>query len=241
MDSFYILFLGFLIGLRHALEADHVAAVASLSAGTVSVRDGVRMGITWGLGHTLTLFVFGACVLALDTMIPEHLALALEFAVGLMLVGLGGMVVQEFFQNQIHFHKHQHADGKVHFHFHSHKGSGKDHSKDPHHHTHSKKFPVRALMVGMMHGMAGSSALILLTVDSVSSPLLGMTYILLFGIGSIAGMGLLSLIIAVPLKRSESAMNRTYHSLKGAIGLATVIVGLTIIFKIGLSTKFSFL
>lgn len=228
------LFLGFLIGLKHALEADHVAAVASLASKANSVREGLWLGATWGLGHTIALFVFGSAVLMIDTMIPEQLALTLEFFVGCMLVFMGGAVIKGIFEKRIHLHAHRHSDGITHLHFHSHAQDKVDHQANPHHHTHPRQFSVRALMVGVMHGMAGSAALILLTLDSVSSVGTGLVYILLFGVGSILGMALLSILIVIPLKRSEYA--RTYQGFQVFIGFATLFLGVVIMYETSITS-----
>ena len=110
--SISLLSLGFLLGMRHALESDHVAAVASLATRSRSMGDTLRQGAVWGAGHTLTLFIFGSLVLLLDTVIPETLARVLEFMVGLMLIGLGIDVLRRQLSERIHFHVHRHADGR---------------------------------------------------------------------------------------------------------------------------------
>lgn len=224
-----ILLLGFLIGLQHAMEADHVAAVASLATQSRSLSDTAKQGISWGLGHALTLFVFAGLALALHAAVPERMAHLLETMVGFMLILLGLDVLRRLFRDRIHFHQHSH--GKFnHFHAHSHLGGG-EHRKDPHHHDHPKGFSIRALFVGMMHGMAGSAALILLTLETVASPLQGLLYILLFGVGSIVGMGLLSLIIALPLRYSAKNLTWSYNGLKAMVGIITVGLGVIVVFQ----------
>lgn len=225
------LLLGFLIGLKHALEADHIAAVASLASKTTSIKEGLALGTTWGLGHTITLFTFGSIVLIFDKMISEQLALTLEFFVGCMLVFMGGAVIKEIIKKRIHLHMHRHSNGVTHLHFHSHAQDSAEHQASPHQHTHPQQFSIRALLVGMMHGMAGSAALILLTLDSVSTIGARLVYILLFGVGSIFGMVLLSLMIMIPLRHSEYAANRTYQGLQVCIGLATLLIGMSIIYE----------
>ena len=231
MTFINILFLGFFIGLKHALEADHVAAVATLASKASSLREGLMLGATWGLGHTITLFIFGSAVLIVDTMIPERLALALEFLVGCMLVVMGGVVIKEIVHRRIHFHAHRHADGITHLHFHSHAEEKVEHQVSPHQHDHARKFSFRALLVGMMHGMAGSAALILLTLDAVSTTGMGLAYIVLFGIGSMAGMALLSSMIVIPLRSSEFVANRMYKGLRVFIGAATLLLGMVIMYE----------
>lgn len=225
-----ILFLGFLLGMRHAVEADHIAAVASLTSTTNSIRKGVQQGIAWGVGHTLTLFLFGSMVLFVANIIPEELVNKIELAVGVMLILLGMDVMRRVIAERVHFHTHTHTKpaGNIntHFHAHSHKGE-KDqrHNVTNHKHMHSHGFPIRALLIGLMHGMAGSAALILLTLQTLDSPWLGLIYIAVFGIGSIAGMGLFSLVIVIPL-RAARRMTWIYNGLQGTIGLATIALGI---------------
>jgi high-affinity nickel permease len=218
------LLLGFLIGLKHALEVDHVAAVASLASKATSVREGLTLGFSWGLGHTITLFIFSSIVLILDTLISAQLALTLEFFVGCMLVFMGGAIIKEIVKKRIHLHMHNHSDGTTHLHFHS-------HAQDNVEHQHTQQFSIRALLVGMMHGMAGSAALIVLTLDSVSSIKTRLVYIFLFGVGSVIGMTLLSLLMIIPLRHSEYAANLTYQGLQVFIGLVTLFLGMIIIYE----------
>src|SRR6476660_6582997 len=119
---FGILGLGFLLGMQHALEADHIAAVSSIAARRSQVADIVKHGLTWGLGHTLTLFAVAGAAIWLGRAIPETFARPLETAVGTMLIGLGGHVLWQLWRERVHFHKHRHDDGTVHVHAHSHAG-----------------------------------------------------------------------------------------------------------------------
>src|SRR5664279_2859797 len=160
---FGVLAIGFLLGMQHALEADHIAAVSSIAARRSDVRDIVKHGLTWGLGHTLTLFVFAGAAIMLGYAIPEHLAGALETAVGIMLVGLGAHVLWRLWRDRVHFHKHGHGDGTLHIHAHSHAHETVPHARAVHAHAHG--FRWRTLLVGLMHGMAGSAALLALTVS----------------------------------------------------------------------------
>lgn len=234
-----LLLLGFFIGMRHAMEADHVAAVASLSTRSGSLGQAVKQGAVWGVGHTITLFAVGAVVLLIDTVMPERLALGLEFAVGIMLMVLGIDVIHRLIKERIHFHVHGHAGGTTHFHAHSHIGE-QGHDPDHHVHGHVQRFPIRALLVGMMHGLAGSAALILLTLENVQSLMLGILYIVLFGIGSIAGMAALSIIIAIPLHYSAKGLTWLHNGLQGVIGSATILLGGMLIYEIGVTQRFLF-
>ena len=228
-----IIFLGFLIGMQHALEADHVAAVASLATRNRSVRDTVRQGVSWGLGHALTLFLFGGLVVVMDTVVPEHFAQGLELAVGFMLVMLGFDVLRRLARERIHFHSHRHGE-TLHFHAHSHQ-PGLDHTNDPHHHEHPGRFPVRALFVGIMHGMAGSAALIILALNSVTSIAQGLGYIAMFGVGSILGMAVLAVVISLPLRYTSRSLTWAHNGLKAMVGLVTIGLGCVLIYELGIN------
>jgi len=220
---FGILGLGFLLGMQHALEADHVAAVSSIAARRSDVADIVKHGLTWGFGHTLTLFAFAGVALALGQAIPEHLARPIETAVGIMLVGLGAHVLWRLSRDRVHFHKHSHGEGVVHLHAHSHAGEPMAPARAPHAHEHG--FRWRTLLVGLMHGMAGSAALLMLAVSQASSVAAGLGYVALFGIGSMIGMGALSMVIAVPLALSARWLTWANSGLQGAVGVITIAIG----------------
>lgn len=226
-----ILLLGLLLGMRHALDADHLAAVATLVSRSRSVGHTVMQGVAWGAGHTLTLLLFGGAVLVLGLVLPERAALALEFAVGVMLVGLGTDVLYRARRRHVHFHAHRHADGNAHYHAHSHQGESSGH--DPQRHQHGHGFPLRALLVGMVHGMAGSAALILLSLEALRSPAWGLAYIALFGFGSIVGMAVLSVVIAVPLRLSSGRLNRIHGRATAMVGLGTVLLGCYVAYQAG--------
>src|SRR6185369_9674437 len=221
---FGILGLGFLLGMQHALEADHIAAVSSIAARRSHVGDIVRHGLTWGLGHTLTLFAFAGAAILLGRAIPDAIAKPIESAVGVMLIGLGAHVLWRLWRDRVHFHRHGHDDGTVHFHAHSHAGERVPHTRAAHDHGHG--FRWRTLLVGLMHGMAGSAALLVLAATQASSPAAGLFYVVLFGIGSMIGMGALSAVIAVPIAVSARFLTAANHALQGAVGVVTIAVGL---------------
>ena len=224
---FGILGLGFLLGMQHALEADHIAAVSSIAARRSEVNDIVKHGLTWGLGHTLTLFAFAGAAILLGHAIPETLARPLETAVGVMLVGLGAHLWWRLWRDRVHFHGHRHDDGTVHLHAHSHAGENVPHANAPHAHAHG--FRWRTLLVGLMHGMAGSAALLVLTVTQAPSAAAGLGYIALFGIGSMIGMALLSTVIAVPIAISARWLTFANSGLQAAVGLVTIAIGVNTI------------
>jgi high-affinity nickel permease len=224
---FGILGLGFLLGMQHALEADHIAAVSSIAARRSEIRDIVKHGLTWGLGHTLTLFVFAGAAILLGHAIPEHLSRPLETAVGIMLVGLGADVLWRLSRERMHLHAHRHPDGTVHMHLHNHAGDAVPHARAPHAHEHG--FRWRTLVVGLMHGMAGSAALLVLAVSQATSAAAGVAYIALFGIGSMIGMAALSTVIAVPIALSARWLTLANRGLQGVVGIVTVAIGINTI------------
>jgi ABC-type nickel/cobalt efflux system permease component RcnA len=226
---FGILSLGFLLGMQHALEPDHIAAVSSIAALRSHVGDIVKHGLTWGLGHTLTLFVFAGAAILLGRAIPETVSQPIETAVGVMLVGLGAHVWWRLWRDRVHFHTHSHGDGMTHFHAHSHAGetvtlaSASPHVRAAHSHAH--RFRWRTLLVGLMHGMAGSAALLVLTVSQAPNPVIGLGYVALFGVGSMIGMGVLSSVIAVPLAASARWLTWANRGLQMAVGAVTIAIG----------------
>ena len=140
-----------------------------------------------------------------------------------MLVGLGAHVLWRLWRDRVHFHRHGHADGTVHLHLHSHAGETVPHAHAAHAHVHG--FRWRTLLVGLMHGMAGSGALLVLTVSQAASPAVGLAYVALFGIGSMFGMGALSTVIAVPLAVSARWLTWANSGLQGAVGVVTIGIG----------------
>ncbi|MGB0749083.1 MAG: hypothetical protein ACPGO3_10080 [Magnetospiraceae bacterium] len=235
---FALFVLAFLIGMQHALEADHVAAVSSMVTREKSWRGIIRSGTVWGVGHTVTLLVFAGTAAYLGVGIHESLAHWLEFGVGLMLIALGGHVLYRLWRDRIHFHMHEHDGGQTHFHAHSHAGEGDSHDQSGHRHRHPRLFPFRALAVGMMHGMAGSAALLLLTAATLKDPIQMLIYVALFGVGSIIGMAVLSGVIAVPLVLSGRFMTWANRGLQGVIGSATICVGLVTLWQTQLQSFF---
>jgi high-affinity nickel permease len=217
--------LGFLLGMQHALEADHIAAVSSIAARRTHVGDIVKHGLTWGLGHTVTLFAFAGVAILLGHAIPEDLTQPIEGAVGIMLVGLGAHVLWRLWRDRVHFHSHAHGDGTMHLHAHSHAGETASHVRASHDHVHG--FRWRTLLVGLMHGMAGSAALLVLAASQASSAAAGLGYVALFGIGSMVGMSALSAVIAVPLAVSARWLTWANSGLQGAVGVITIAIGVT--------------
>ncbi len=227
--------LGLLIGLQHALEADHIAAVATLASAKTGFRPIARHGAIWGLGHALTLGAFGGAVYGLKLTLSGHLANGLELAVGAMLVILGGHVIYRVFRDRIHFHVHRHRGGQPHFHAHSHAGDVGNHVQSAHYHYHPDKSWRRSLSVGMMHGLAGSAALVALTASTAPSATSGLLFIALFGLGSMIGMAMFSAVIAVPLSLTAKTLTWANRGLQIGAGLFALGFGLSIMIETGMA------
>lgn len=216
--------LGFLLGLWHALDADHVAAVSTLLAKRPDLRRSGFIGLCWGCGHTAVLLVVGLAVLALKITIPDPVAQALESAVGLMLVALGMGLAVTLYREQWHLHAHEH-DGARHLHLHSHRLS------DGHVHRHGWRDSLPPLVVGMVHGLAGSAALMLAVLSTAHTVGEGMAYILLFGLGSILGMVALGVVISLPLFYSVSWGRYGPVALRGLASVGSIGFGLSLLFR----------
>jgi ABC-type nickel/cobalt efflux system permease component RcnA len=220
-----IILLGLLLGMQHALEADHLAAVASMTAGSRGRRSIIRHGVVWGLGHMATLSVFAGAVLLSRQAVSPALAEGLELAVGVMLVVLGSHALYRLIRERVHIHVHRHGDGQAHIHAHSHAGESRPHRRVPHDHVHPPGFPFRSLLVGMMQGLAGSAALVVLAATALESPLEGLGYVLLFGLGSVLGMALLSAVVSVPLSLTASRLTWLHRGIRGAAGAVSIVLG----------------
>jgi hypothetical protein len=217
--------LGFLIGMQHALEADHLAAVSTMAAGARGSKRGLALrGAVWGLGHTITLFAICTAVILMGLTLTDRMAAALEFGVGVMLVLLGLDVVRRMRNSRVHFHVHEHGDSRAHIHAHSHRDATTAHVSDPHDHRHPRGFPLRALFIGLMHGAAGSAGLLALAVAATRDAWSAVGYVAVFGIGSILGMAALTFAAAWPLGAAERHAKWLYNGLSiGAAGLAVVL------------------
>jgi ABC-type nickel/cobalt efflux system permease component RcnA len=220
-----ILGFGFLLGARHALDADHLAAVSTILSKRPCLRTSGFIGLCWGFGHTLMLLLVGVAVILLKVTIPESVAQTLEFGIGIMLVVLGSSLAWSIYQERWHLHTHEH-DGERHLHLHS-------HQEDEHHrHHHWMYLSVRPLLIGMAHGLAGSAALMLMVLSTVHTMWQGMAYILVFGIGSVIGMVFLGFLISAPLVLSATFGRRVQHVVQGLASLGSVGLGLTMMIRI---------
>lgn len=228
MEFYTLLFFGGLVGMQHALEADHLAAVAAITNERSSRRAIVMRGSAWGLGHTLTLLTICGVLLVLGETISERMEAMLEFAVGLMIIGLGLNVLYKVWKSRPHFHVHEHGRGEQHLHVHTHAAEAVPHRDSAHNHRHRDLGLSRALAVGMMHGAAGSAGLLILATAANSLPE-ALGYVAAFGIGSIGGMAALTFIASYPLRWMERCATWVNATAFIAIGCVAIFVGSTLL------------
>ncbi|MGH7393194.1 MAG: urease accessory protein [Candidatus Rokuibacteriota bacterium] len=217
-----VLLTGFVLGLRHALDADHLAAMATFVSQEASVARSCLLGTFWGIGHTAALLVAGGVTIAFKTTISPAVESALESVVALVLIVLGVHVgLRALGGLRLHAHTHAH-DGVLHRHAHVHLGGG-----GAHHHVHTTAIARRPLLMGVLHGLAGSAALMLLVLATIPSPATALLYVLVFGVGSTGGMVALSGLLGIPLAlAARSRSPRGYVVMQLAAGMATAVVGL---------------
>lgn len=221
-----VLALGFFLGMRHATDADHVVAVSTIVSRQRSLRAALPIGALWGLGHTLTILLVGGAILLFGVVIPPRLGLGMEFSVALMLVVLGALNVRSVLKDARSL-AHQHA-GAGHSHgSHSHGSHSHGHDEQP------ARGTLRPLLIGVIHGMAGSAAVALLVLGAINSPMLGVVYLLVFGVGTIAGMVLITCVLAVPLAVAAPRFASFQRWLAIGTGLASVAMGALLVYEIG--------
>lgn len=239
VNVFSLLAVGFVLGLKHATEADHLAAVSNIVSDRKSLWSASLVGALWGLGHTVSLFVAAVAVIFFHFEIGERLGRSLEVVVALMLIILGFDTLRKLFRGgQVHMHLHRHG-GRLHAHPHVHDATqahqtAKDieqSGEQPTHH--GLAIGPRPLIVGMIHGLAGSGALMLLVLSTISSPVVGVSYILVFGMGSIGGMMLMSLLLSLPFHFTAKTFGGVELTMRGIAGAFSVCFGIFMIYEIG--------
>jgi sulfite exporter TauE/SafE len=224
-----VLAFGFVLGLKHAVEADHLAAVSTIVSERKSLWASSLVGGLWGLGHTLSLLVAGVVVILFHFRVGERTERVLEFAVGLMLIALGANALRRLARGgRLHLHTHRHG-GRKHIHPHIH-----DSEPDPDPHTHhGLRLGPRPLLVGMVHGLAGSAALTLLVLSTISSPVVGLIYLVVFGVGSAGGMMLMSALFGLPVYLTAARFTRAHLAVRALAGLFSLCLGLFTVYQIG--------
>jgi cytochrome c biogenesis protein CcdA len=229
--------IGLAFGLKHATEADHIVAVSTIVSEHEKLWRSALVGALWGIGHTASLVVVGLIVLILGVAIPGEVAPWLEFAVALMIIALGVSAVAGALRSRRDFHLHRHThDGVAHVHIHFHDDASK-HAGPVAAHSHTiSAMGKKPLLVGAMHGLAGSAALSLLVMTQIQSPVLGLLYLAVFGIGSITGMLLMSGVIGLPFVFASRRFSGIHHSLQILAGACSIVFGVWYVYQTGLVT-----
>jgi high-affinity nickel-transport protein len=243
---------GFFLGMRHATDPDHVIAVSTIVTRQPTIRGALLIGSLWGVGHTLTMVAVGGAIVLFTVVIPPRLGLSMEMAVALMLIVLGMWNLTGFLEQirglqplglggsgRLHAHSHKHGE-----YVHSHpSGLGSEH------HGHDERRPVvwldrrlgglgvyqvlRPLLIGLVHGLAGSAAVALLVLALIKNPWWAIAYLVLFGIGTIAGMMLITATIGAVLAYASGRSSRVERYLRVASGLLSLGFGLFLVYQIG--------
>ena len=212
--------LGFLLGLRHAMEADHVAAVSTFVSQDRTLLRACLRGTFWGIGHTAALLAAGVAIIAFKLRVPPGFERGVDTVVGLVLIALGGHVVLRALSAlSLHSHEHVH-DGVRHRHVHVHVGPGAAHD-----HVHLFTGARRPLLMGLLHGLGGGGALVLVVLATLPSPGAALLYILVFGVGSTAGMLVLSGLIGLPFALLARGSARALTLMQLAVGAVSILVG----------------
>jgi len=241
-----IIALGFFLGMRHATDPDHVIAITTIVSRERQLSKSAWIGAFWGIGHTLTIFVVGSGIILFDLVIPPRVGLSMELAVGLMLVLLGMVNLMSFFRSVpvtnegglVHSHPHSHGD-YIHSHPHS-------HSPELHSHASDRtplarldrlllKFKtyrlLRPLVIGIVHGLAGSAAVALLVLATIRDARWALAYLFVFGVGTIAGMMVITMSIASTFRLAGGG-ERFTRTLALASGLLSLAFGLFVAYQI---------
>jgi ABC-type nickel/cobalt efflux system permease component RcnA len=243
---FAIAGLGFLLGMRHATDADHVIAVTTILTRSRRFLDSTVIGAIWGLGHTITVLVVGLLIIGLNVVIPPPVGLAMEFAVAIMLILLGllnltGAMrrITERLTPPAPLHGHEHA------HLHAHRTGDEPH---PHGHAHLHGHGsdpgllatfgwyqlARPLVVGLVHGLAGSAAIALLVLAGISDPGTAIVYLVIFCAGVAAGMAILTTVIGLPFLVSRTRSDRINRWLTVGSGVLSLAFGIYLAYQIGI-------
>jgi ABC-type nickel/cobalt efflux system permease component RcnA len=209
------------LGLRHAFEADHLAAVSTLVTRAGRLRDAARLGIAWGVGHTASVGVVALLVIALGVHLPQRLATTAELLVAALLVWLGGVVLFRYARGRWHMHFHEH-DGTPHLHLHSHA------RETAHGHDHAQWDAHRSLGLGLAHGMAGSGAVLVLIVAATPTVSLQLAHVGAFGAGTIVGMLSVSVALGVVIRAASRRGARWAAALHLAAAAVSVVMGLVL-------------
>jgi len=211
--------LGLLLGFRHAFEPDHLAAVSTLATRQGRLLDACRLGLAWALGHTTSVGVVVGAIILFGLRLPDRLWPAADLLVALLLIGLGGTVILRYARGRWHLHVHSHA-GDPHLHLHNHaQGTA-------HEHAHPQGDARRSLGFGLLHGLAGSAAILVLLVAAAPTRMAQLAYFVAFAIGTMIGMLAVSLTLATLVRLTSTRSARWATVLHLGSATVSVVVGL---------------
>jgi len=228
--------LGLFLGMRHSTDPDHVVAVSTIVSRQGSIRSSATIGLLWGLGHTLTIFLVGSAIIVFGVVIPPRLGLSMEFCVALMLILLGvlnltGMM--SWITNRL-------SPRAVASHAFESSGSRKLQMRGRIRSSIERTIctmglyqTMRPLVVGLVHGLAGSAAVALLVLSTIKSPVWSTAYLLVFGVGTMAGMMLMTTAISLPVVFTGKKFLKVNQHLTLVSGLASVAFGMFLVYQIG--------
>lgn len=243
-----ILAVGFFLGMRHATDPDHVIAVTTIVSNQRSTARAALIGAFWGIGHTVTILVVGAGIILFNLAIPDRVGLSMELSVAVMLIILGMWNVAAFLRARpsatndrpkkaVHSHEHSHG-GLVHTHKHEHLADGSADADAPlgwmdRVFGRSSFYQyLRPLVIGIVHGLAGSAAVALLVLTTIRNAHWAVAYLLIFGVGTIAGMMLITMSLATAFRMVTKAREKFSQRLAFASGLLSLCFGLFVAYQI---------
>lgn len=231
MTLLSILGLGFVLGMRHATDSDHVVAVAAIVSRERSTPGAALIGVLWGLGHTITIVLVGGAIIAFDLVIPARLGLSMELSVGVMLVALGALnfsgALRRIDEAAHHVHAHPHSSAAAEASLHA-------HADQPAGARFELTRLVRPVVVGGVHGLAGSAAVALLVLTSIREVHTALLYLAVFGSGTVLGMMLLTSALAAPLALAATRYPRANDYMARVTGALSVAFGVLVLYQIGI-------
>ncbi len=217
--------LGLLLGFRHAFEPDHLAAVSTLATRQGSLLQACRLGLAWALGHTASVGVVVLAIMAGGLHLPARFSPATDLLVALLLIALGGSVLLRYVRGRWHLHVHTHDSGP-HLHLHSH-AHGAAHA-----HAHPQGDARRSLGFGLLHGLAGSAAILVLLVAAAPTRTAQLAYFLAFAAGTMLGMLLVSFSLASVVRLASGRGARWATALHLGSAVTSVVVGVLLAGKV---------
>jgi high-affinity nickel-transport protein len=241
-----IVLLGFFLGMKHATDADHVIAVTTIVSRQRSIAGAALVGMLWGVGHTVTILAVGGAIVVFGVVIPPRVGLGMEFGVALMLIVLGALALAAPLRRlrgaPADHHSHPHAHGDyVHSHPHGHSTATHGHAENGTPQARLDRWlgglglyqATRPVVVGLVHGLAGSAAVALLVLATIRDARWAITYLLVFGLGTIAGMALVTLAVALPFRFAAGRSAAFHRVLATVAGVLSLVFGLALAYQIG--------